>query len=298
MRLGTAPPDTTATQKRISLDFVVGGIPAELQELWQWVCWRVEVRRDRWGQLVQTKVPVDPKTGRYARTNAPATWAGFGDAVTFARRHHVGIGYVFSVDDPFSGVDLDQCRDLWTGSIAAWARAVIRLLDSYTEVSPSGTGVKVFIRGMLADTAGKRRGPIEIYSRARFFTVTGQRLSDSPGGVLDRQRQLDTLVHRLFPPPTAKPKQSRKVIIADDVELIERAMHARNGEKFSRLWQGDWSGDYPSRSEADAALCAMLAHWTAGDIGRIEALFRQSGLYREKWDRNDYRQRTIDKVLH
>lgn len=76
--------------------------------------------------------------------------------------------------------------------------------------------------------------------------------------------------------------------IADDVELIERAMHTRNGAKFSRLWQGDWSG-YPSQSEADAVLCAMLAHWTGADPGRIEALFRQSGLYRENWERSDYR---------
>jgi primase-polymerase (primpol)-like protein len=276
--------------------FEVENIPAELRQGHQWLAWRVEVRADRTGKVRATKVPVDVRTRRHASVTNAATWAAFGAAVAYARRHGLGIGYVFCDDTPHSGIDLDRCRDPETGSIAAWARSIITLLDSYSEVSPSGTGVKVLIRGKLAEAAGKRRGPVEIYSRARFFTVTGGRLPDLPGGVMGRQRQLDALVRRLFPPASPKPKQATKVVIADDVQLIERAMHARNGEKFSRLWQGDWSG-YPSQSEADAALCAILAHWTAGDTGRIQALFRQSGLYREKWERNDYRQRTIERVL-
>src|SRR5262249_3850325 len=70
----------------------------------------------------------------------------------------------------------------------------------------------------------------------------------------------------------------------DDDELIRKASQAKNGEKFAALWKGDTSG-YPSPSEADLALCGMLAFWTQGDTARIDALFRKSGLYREKWDR-------------
>ena len=72
------------------------------------------------------------------------------------------------------------------------------------------------------------------------------------------------------------------------IEVIRKALSASNGERFSRLWYGDTSG-YGSHSEADLALCGMLAFWTGGDAARIDTLFRQSGLYREKWDRKDYR---------
>lgn len=81
-----------------------------------------------------------------------------------------------------------------------------------------------------------------------------------------------------------------------DEDLIEKAKNAENGDKFTRLWNGDISG-YPSHSEADLALCDLLAFWTAGDRQRINSLFRNSGLFREKWERDDYRQGTIGKAL-
>ena len=81
-----------------------------------------------------------------------------------------------------------------------------------------------------------------------------------------------------------------------DTEVIQRALSASNGERFSRLWAGDVSG-YGCHSEADLALCGMLAFWTGGDATRIDSLFRQSGLYRKKWDRKDYRNRTIAEAL-
>jgi putative DNA primase/helicase len=73
---------------------------------------------------------------------------------------------------------------------------------------------------------------------------------------------------------------------------------AKNGAAVRRLWEGDTSA-YPSPSEADLALCGRLAFWTGGNASRIDALFRQSGLYREdKWhDRDDYREPTIAKAL-
>lgn len=288
-----------SADKRISLDFVVDEVPVELQARRQWVCWRVEMRTDRTGAPRATKVPLDVRTGRNASATNPATWAPYAAAVDFAQLHGRGIGYVFSADDGFTGVDLDHCRDPHSGSIAAWAHAVIELLDSYTEGSPSGTGIKIFVGGKLQDASGRRRGPVEIYSRARFFTVTGARLPEAPRAILDRQAQLDALVQQLFPPPPPRPPRPPGETIADDVELIERAMRARNGERFARLWAGQWRADYGSWSEADAALCAHLAYWTDGDAARVDSLFRQSGLCRDKWtDREDYRERTIARVLH
>ncbi len=82
----------------------------------------------------------------------------------------------------------------------------------------------------------------------------------------------------------------------DDRDLLDKASAASNGASFDALWRGDLSG-YGSASEADLALCNHLAFWTGGDPARIDSLFRQSGLMRDKWDREDYRDRTIAKAL-
>jgi putative DNA primase/helicase len=75
-------------------------------------------------------------------------------------------------------------------------------------------------------------------------------------------------------------------------------MDAKDGAKFRALWNGDTSG-YPSQSEADLALCRLLAFWCGNDPARIERLFSQSALgQREKWQtRADYRHETIQTAL-
>jgi len=271
----------------------VSSIPRILRDRPVWVCWHVEIRNGK-----ETKVPLDSRTGRHASVSDPETWADFATALDAARRNGWGIGYVFTADDGLTGVDLDRCLHPQTGTLAAWARVVLVLLNSYCEVSPSGTGVKVFLRGTLREGAGRRRGPVEVYSAGRFFTVTGQRLTDFPADVCDRQAELDALMRQLFPPAAAPAAAAMTgPAIADDHELIERAIRARNGADFERLWRGDTSG-YPSHSEADLALVSHLAFWTGRDPERIDRLFRQSALYRDKWNRADYRGRTIGQVLN
>jgi len=82
-----------------------------------------------------------------------------------------------------------------------------------------------------------------------------------------------------------------------DRELLDRAFGARNGNDFHKLYDGHWEGDYPSQSEADLAFCCIAAYWTGRDPERINSWLRSSGLYREKWDRADYRERTIAKAI-
>jgi putative DNA primase/helicase len=280
--------------KSILVSFNTDFIPEELRAVAQWVCWRVEIRNEK-----PTKIPVSPRTGGNASVTDPSTWGTFKQAVAAALKRGERIGFVFAEVDPFSGVDLDGCRDPRTGSIAAWAMAIIRRINSYTEVSPSGTGVKIFIRGRLIGASGRRRGPVEIYSAKRFFCVTGQRIDDVSPHVEHRQRELDALVSQLWPPrPTGERTRTTAPVSADDDELIRRACRARNGDAFERLWNGDWSA-YSSQSEADAALCSHLAFWTGNDAERIGRLFERSGLVRPKWTaRDDYRQRTIERGLH
>ena len=109
--------------------------PGELRTADQFVCWCEE---DRDGDI--TKVPYSVHGGRASSTN-PKTWAPFDAAIAYAEEHSMsGVGFVFTEDDPYAGIDIDKCRNSETGEIDQWARKIVNALDSYTEVSPSGTG--------------------------------------------------------------------------------------------------------------------------------------------------------------
>lgn len=147
-------------------------IPQELKERPQWVCWILIPDPKNPGK--PKKVPIDPKTGKAASTNNPATWATHDQAVN---RYNIGgckgIGFVFTDNDTYVGIDLDKCRCKETGEILPWAQEIISSFDSYTEVSPSGTGVHIIVKGRLPGR-GKKIGDIEIYDKGRYFTVTGE----------------------------------------------------------------------------------------------------------------------------
>jgi hypothetical protein len=214
--------------------------------------------------------------------------------VTYAMSHSrmAGIGYVFAQDDPYCGIDLDHCRDPKTGAIAPWAMKIVQALDTYTEISPSGTGLHCVQEGILPGRR-RRKGRIEMYSEGRFFTVTGWHLEGTPTEPQARHESVEALYHRIFnvqePPKNGGVAGARghggngAALTPEDYELIACAMRAKNGERFKALWQGARSG-YPSDSEADFALCAMLAFWTAKDPRRMDRLFRTSWLYRPKWE--------------
>jgi hypothetical protein len=214
---------------------------------------------------------------------------------------HTGVGFVFTPEDDLCGVDLDGCLDPLTEEIEPWAWTIIEELDSYTEISPSGKGVHILVRAALPE-GRNRKGRFEAYDRGRYFTVTGRHLAGSPQRIENRQEELQCVIRRVFgeentnghKKPVAVPEPVANGL--SDSEVIQKALAASNSERFSRLWNGD-SKEYDSHSEADLALCGMLAFWTGGDATRIDTLFRQSGLYRKKWDRNDYRNRTIREAL-
>ncbi|GAB7093939.1 hypothetical protein JCM30237_10910 [Halolamina litorea] len=262
----------------------VDAIPEELQEVPQWLCWSEQVRDGK-----QTKVPLDPQTGSYASVTDPGTWGPFQVATEAATDDSVaGIGFVFTDDDPFVGVDLDDCRDAETGSAEPWARDLLTRLDSFTEVSPSGTGFHVYVRGVLP-AGGNRSGSLECYESSRFFTVTGDWVAGTPENVHERTAALQAMHTEHIAtsvPSTASIPDEVSTTIADET-LLSKAMNAKNGEKFTRLWNGNTSG-YDSQSEADMALCFLLAFWTGRDPSQMDRLFRQSGLYRAKWDDRHY----------
>ena len=246
------------------LDLKRENVPQELKELDQWVGWRWKQIGEKW-----TKVPYDLKTGRTAASDDPGTWAPYSET-----EGHPNIGFVFSEDDPYCGVDLDRCVDPQTGEITKLARQIIDRIGSYSEISPSGTGVKVFIRATVPGLRRKNlQKNIEVYDRRRFFTVTGHHLPGTPKTIESRQEELEALYAWLFPKEEETTTKSPNGVVANhdlsDEDILSKAFRAINGDKFLKLWNGDAS-DYESHSEADLALCSMIAFWTGPDPERIE----------------------------
>ncbi len=175
----SSPAATPPGPRPTALPVLAAQVPAQLVVAPQWVGWDWvwDATRGEWA-----KVPRHPCTGGLASATNPATWTDFDTALAAMTRHGwSGIGFVVTRDDPFTGVDLDRCRDPHTGAVDAWAAEIVATLDSYTEVTPSGTGVRIWIVGTLIGRLpdgkeGTRRGPVEIYSGSRYFTVTGHRV--------------------------------------------------------------------------------------------------------------------------
>jgi len=271
-----------------------------IRDLRQWVCWRSEERDGK-----TTKIPYSPITGRRASSTNPDTWGDYPEAVKARKeRDFDGLGFVFTESDPFCGVDLDACVDPRTGEIASWASEIVRELDSYTEYSPSSMGLHVLLRAKLPP-GRNRKDRIEIYDRGRYFTMSGRHLEGTPRTIEERQDQLLDVSRRVLgEQPSANGRATLRPAVGQrlsDQEILTKASFADNGEKFRQLWAGDTSDyqhdDNEGHSEADLALCSMLAFWTGPDPERVDTLFRQSGLYRKKWEREDYRERTIAHAL-
>ena len=256
-------------------------VPDELKALPQWVVWQAMERN---GKLTKPPRQID---GQAAKANDPSTWTTFEKAMeAYEAGEADGIGFMFAPGGGLVGVDLDHCVGE-DGTVAPKAEAIVEAIGSYTEFSPSGKGLHIIVRAELEK--GHRSGPIEVYPGARFFTMTGS-LYDEHSEIRANQAAVDGLVRAI------RPEKAKGAVATGggrrylpNPELIEKAKGAKNGAKFSRLWEGDAS-DYPSHSEADLALLAMLLYWTDGDEDRARLLFEQSGLCREKWTgRADYR---------
>ena len=140
-----------------------GNIPGELKARPQWVLWRAVGDKP-------DKVPYSARTGRRASSTDLLTWSTFQEALeAYENGEYAGLGFVFSSADPFTGIDMDDCVDA-DGEIAQWALEIARYFDSYTEISATGTGLHIIVRGEIPN---RRKGDVEVYSSKRFFTVTG-----------------------------------------------------------------------------------------------------------------------------
>jgi primase-polymerase (primpol)-like protein len=282
----------------------IENIPDQLRAVNQFGVWRFEEFSDEdTGEAWWDKIPINARTSRFASSTNPATWSSFDAAAEAYRRgSYDGLAYFLCPGSGIVGIDQDKCRDRTCGAIEQWARSIVDRLKTYTEISPSGRGLRLFAYGALPPR-DRREGHFECYERSRFLTLTGHRLDGTPATIENRQAELTAIHTEIFAARVAKrnaapsPSSSgHRPHSLSDLQIIEKAGLARNGAKFKQLYSGDIGG-HRSHSEADLALCSMLAFYCGPDQSRIDELFRGSGLFRGKWSRADYRDRTIALAL-
>ena len=274
-----------------SLTLIETNLPRFMKDHCQFCFWKMEERNGR-----PTKVPYNPKQPACkAQTNHPETFGKLEEAISSCRNAG-GYGIGVRIDQGLWGIDIDHCVDA-QGNLSEMATDIIRTINSPAEYSPSGNGVHIYFRADSADFSADRyyinnqkRG-LEVYPSGKTFkylTVTGKHITETPEDIeSDRSAEIIEILERYM--VRDQPKQSalegRGTSCLEDDELVVKAASSKNGEKFQRLWNGDTSG-YPSQSEADAALCAMLAFWSNKDADQMDRLFRKSKLMRDKWDRS------------
>ena len=165
------------TQKPTPLPVDLSAIPQDLKSRPHWLLWRYIAKPKPDGTINWAKVPFQAN-GHTAKSNDPSTWCSYCDAAdALLLGDFDGIGFAFANDDGLFGIDLDDCRDPLTGELSSIARELLQNVDGYAEVSPSGTGIKLFTRGMLDRARADKDRGIELYPTGRYFTVTGHRIN-------------------------------------------------------------------------------------------------------------------------
>ncbi len=261
-------------------------IPMELKSMPCWVCWKAIPDANSHSGI--KKIPINPYTCGQAMSNNPQTWSDFDTAVR-ASGNFSGIGFMFSGSGYF-GIDIDDCRDeverYLNGDKSGIIGEFIETMQTYAEISQSGNGIHIVCRGALPKGA-RRKGKIEMYDSGRYFIMTGRQI----GGysqISDGTERVKPLHEKYLGMPKTAPPSSplpvKNVAVLTERELIEKMLNSHNGDKFAKLYSGDFS-DYPSHSEADMAFCSILAFWCGGDTGLMDRIYRSSGLMRGKWDR-------------
>lgn len=277
----------------------------------RWCVWKYAENPDNPNK--PKKEPINPRTGGRAMSNQPSTWADFDTAYT-AREKFGAKGFGFFMGGGYAGIDIDDCIDD-SGNISDMAGKIIERMNSYTEKSPGGNGIHILCRvseGFTLDGNQGRRNPdigLEIYCGAHYLTVTGHKLGAEKPIEL-RENELLEIYREYFVIPRENEAKKRAVNVSQgrndlrvtgdesDNELWTRMFDSQNGAKIRALYSGDISAYDNDESRADLALCCYLAYWTGHDAGRIDRMFRQSGLMREKWNRTDYRENTIAKAMN
>lgn len=272
---------------------------SELKQLKIWVCWRYEKVKGR-----LTKVLYNTKGYKTGTSEEyKSQWVTFEEASEGVKLYNYdGIGLILIPS--IGGIDIDhKSKD------SGLAKEINSLMNTYAESSPSGNGihhlftvdvdkipVTVDSKGMKKLStdyySNNRHNDLEVYFGGltnRYLTFTGNVLNDLP--LMDRTEEILIFLDKYMKKELFKKNSN------DHFDIITTARKAKNKDKFIALFDNGDLSDYGSPSEADQALCNILAFYTGGDAEEIDNLFRKSKLYREKWDREDYRTSTIENAI-
>ena len=268
--------------------------PDTLKNLPIWALWRIEADQKNH----PTKVPYSPHyDGRASSTNS-RTWGTFDQAVNKLQSrpdYYNGISLIISKEYGLVFIDIDHCVDE-DGVLNETASNIVGSFRSqFMEFSQSGTGIHIIARGTIPKNFKNSRNGVEMYSDKRFCALTGNVLFK--GEPMEDQSTIDAIFQRYKTPEktTNRVISTNRALQNDDKWIIE---HASDRGRFKDLYSGNWtSAGYGSQSEADLSLCLILAFWTNCDPDQIDRIFRSSGLYRPKWDRQDYRETTIQTAI-
>lgn len=278
-------------------------IPSELKALPQWILWKKEKRNGK-----DTKIPYQVD-GNEARSNDRRTWSTFATAVKFYMNGgYDGIGFVFSRQDNYIGVDIDKC--VVDGKPNAFATEIIDALDSYTEFSPSGNGLHIIIKGSLplsVCNTGRKNAKygLEIYQHSRYFTFSGNR--ENSNDIYERTEELAEIFEQYFDDSDIQGRVNLAEFEKDEIHLSndalwEKMFRSKSGDEIRAMYNGQLINDDPSST--DLALCNHLAFWTGRSATRMDAMFRETSLMRDKWDHihfsdtgETYGERTIAKAI-
>ena len=280
----------------------IENIPADLKDARAWVLWNVNPDKP--------KMPYSPVNGQPAKADDATTWGSYAEAVRVAGGKGYGLGFEFGEPSGIAGIDVDHC--VKDGKLSGMAEDIVNTMDSYTEFSPSGEGLHIYFRlNMPLSKIGMRnknpQNGLEMYDTHRYFTVTGNVYGEVKP--LAERTEEARRVYEKYMPKEEKPQHTPPVNASTPIDLSDRELldamfsNPKNGHDIERLWRGDLSKNNNDHSSADLALCYHLAYYTGNDAGRMDRLFRQSGLYRsDKWDSvrckgQSYGVKTIDTAI-
>lgn len=277
-----------------------------------WVCW-TKMARDN-GKV--GKMPINPKTGRGAKTNDASTLGTYAEACAAKQaKGYDGIGFEFT-NSGLVGIDLDDCIEE-DGALSPLSSHLVESISSYTELSPSGKGLHILVASALPEDFRKKNDALglEAYQRDRFFTITGNiydkkdviksiapaELKDILAPYLGKASKETSSATTKATTPTTCDIHPQSFLSASDEEVLQKAFASKKGASIRSLYDGDISDFDDNNSQADLALCSHLAYWTGNDAEQMDRLFRSSGLMRDKWDEKrgtkTYGELTIEKAL-
>lgn len=258
-------------------------IPKELKEEGLFCLCKMEQRKGK-----TTKVPYQVNGCRADPSNRKCFTDFETVEAVYQRGGYAGLG--IGVFEPYGMIDIDHCVE--NGKLSAMAQEIVELMDSYTEYSPSGTGVHIIVKvdkfkfDATKYFINNRKIGLEVYvagATNKYLTITGNVICDKPPQY--RDAELTQVVNKYMKRSTTEKKNE---VVApgsflSDESVIQKILTSKQADKFKPLWEGEIP-EGKSHSEADMTLVQMLAFWRGGDAEQIDRLFRQSGLMRNKWD--------------